>query len=286
MMNRAIQLPVRMQEMIRSGALPHAFILEGPATANKLEVALRFAQAVLCPEQPGIGCGTCPVCCSIQDENHLNVIHIRATTSKGTQNRSVKDEDIQYLQKRLMTHPEAGQRNVAIIQDIDTATMRALNRLLKTLEEPPEGTVMLLLSENAQQLPQTIRSRAVLFRLSEELQHADAAIQMTAQRKADTMKALLDRKAPYYMLKKKIDSWVRKKETSRMEIEMVLDCLEQSYRSDMIEANDRNAQQEAIAAIDAVECARRELKSGFNRGYLLKDMALSIEYQVSKTGDA
>ena len=60
-----------------------------------------------------------------------------------------------------------GDRNIAVIKDADTLTVRAQNRLLKTLEEPFEGTVIMLLSENRENLLDTIKSRCIMYRLED-----------------------------------------------------------------------------------------------------------------------
>ena len=65
-----------------------------------------------------------------------------------------------------MNVPSAeGGRNIAILEDADTMTVRAQNRFLKTLEEPQPGTVIMLLSENSRMLLPTIRSRCVRVRV-------------------------------------------------------------------------------------------------------------------------
>ena len=78
---------------------------------------------------------------------------------------------------------------MVVIKDADTMTLRAQNRLLKTLEEPFEGTVMILLSENRENLLETIKSRCVLYRIEGEKQEtaagesAEALFQTIAERK-------------------------------------------------------------------------------------------------------
>ena len=80
---------------------------------------------------------------------------------------SVKDEQISKLQAELQKKP-LGERNLAVIKDADTMTKRAQNRILKTLEEPYEGTVIFLLSENRENIIDTVKSRCVIYRLESQ----------------------------------------------------------------------------------------------------------------------
>ena len=75
-----------------------------------------------------------------------------------------QDEQISKVQSDIKKKPME-ERHMVVIQDADTMTLRAQNRLLKTLEEPFEGTVMILLSENRENLLETIKSRCVLYRI-------------------------------------------------------------------------------------------------------------------------
>ena len=52
----------KIRTMITSGSVPHAFIIESPRSIDKTAFATAFAQALLCPEAPGEGCGECPTC--------------------------------------------------------------------------------------------------------------------------------------------------------------------------------------------------------------------------------
>ena len=131
----------KLFDAIRNGRLSHAYIIEGDALSGKYETAKRAAKAVLCEEAPGEGCGRCVICQKVEHENY------------------------EELQENLRHKPSAGDRNIAIIEDADTMTVRAQNRFLKTLEEPNPGTVIFLLSENRDNLLPTIRSRCVTYRM-------------------------------------------------------------------------------------------------------------------------
>ena len=154
-----------IKRIIKSGDLHHAYIIEGPWSLNKKDIAKAVIQAILCEEAPGEGCGRCSTCIGIENESYTDLTVVSANTAKSGGNvLSVRDEAIELLIERLKHKPYQGKRNVAIICDADTMTVRAENRLLKTLEEPPVGTIIMILSENVTKLEQTILSRCIHLR--------------------------------------------------------------------------------------------------------------------------
>jgi len=150
----------RLLRAIKSRNISHAYLFEGDRTVDKLTLAENFVKAILCREGDGDSCECCPSCVKINHGNHEDVIYLAA------EGNSIRDEAVEELQSRLKKKPYAGDRNIVILKDADTMTPRAQNRLLKTLEEPALGTVIILLSENMENLAQTILSRCVIFRLN------------------------------------------------------------------------------------------------------------------------
>ena len=132
----------RISSSIISVRVFHAYIIEGDALADKVGFAKEFCKAIICKEKPGLGCDNCLDCRKMDHDNFEDLYFIE---SDGM---SVKDEQISNLQANLKKKP-IGSRNMAIIKDADTMTVRAQNRLLKTLEEPFAGTVIILLSEKS-----------------------------------------------------------------------------------------------------------------------------------------
>ena len=157
----------KLKDAVNSGIVSHAYILEGDNNVDKLGFAKAFAQALLCKQTPGEGCGRCIECRKIEDGNYedLYLVEPEDTTARKTGTNTIKDAQIEELQVRLKEKPAAGDHNIAIISGGDTMTARAQTRFLKTLEEPPEGTVIMILSENSEELLPTINSRCVNIRL-------------------------------------------------------------------------------------------------------------------------
>ena len=259
----------KIRTMIKSGNVPHAFIVESPRSVDKTAFATAFAQALLCPVAPGEGCGGCPTCRRIADRNHLDVIYVEATEKKGSKVASVRDEDVEALQERLGSKPLEGDRSVAVICDADSITPRAFNRFLKTLEEPAPGTVILLLSENMESMPATIRSRCVHLRLNAYGRSGEEG-----REAADEAAALLDgllEGRPYYQLREIIEPRAK----GRNDALLFVDALEGRcgiLLTDGLPATERDRLYRLVAQLEET---REEIRRGDRADSALKKMALS-----------
>lgn len=260
----------RLTDIAGSGNVHHAYIFEGPLTANKKGIALRFAQALLCEKAPGKGCGTCPVCRKIVSENHIDLTVIGATRAESRNTSSIKDDDVEKLISRMKTKPYEASRNIAVIEDADSITTRGANRLLKTLEEPPVGSVIMLLSENSTNLPVTIRSRCVQFRVARDKNETNMYSELSAQ-----LVTQLSSGAKYHEIKKKIESIGRIREDAYM----FLDSLEDEYRDRMLIVGGSIKKEQIFAAVSEIENTRVKIKRHMTVQYALKEMALTLGEQ-------
>ena len=256
----------RLHDTICGKGVTHAYIFEGDYYTDKLAFANAFAKAILCETSKGLGCGTCMSCIKIEHGNHEDVYYAEVSEKGNT-----KDEAINQLQTRLSNKPYVGERNIAIIKDADSMTLKAQNRLLKTLEEPQPGTVIILLSNNIQNLTQTILSRCVVSRINgqkaelnkKEFEFEEEVVQM-----------LLNNE-PFYKFKSRINNICKDKEMSLK----FLDGMEKIYR-DLLILNIENSRFYKRADINKIVChieeARRDIQIGVNSTYSLKNMILKI----------
>lgn len=133
--------------------------------------AIGLAQALVCREKPDEGCGECSSCLRIAHRNHPDVSWVmpqaemisrgRASRSDfaGAPSREIRVEQIRSLQERLSMHPLEGGRNIAIVPSADEMNTQAQSAFLKTLEEPPSGSVIILLASAPDRMLPTIGSR-------------------------------------------------------------------------------------------------------------------------------
>lgn len=145
----------RFLDMQRQQRLPHALMLAGDAGLGSWPLARMMAQAVLC-ERPGEDgpCGQCPSCRQMEIGSHPD-LHTLAV--EGERNLISVDDIRSLIEAFSLTR--RGNYRVALIERAERMNVQAANALLKTLEEPPSGSLMVLTSQRSDHLPATIRSR-------------------------------------------------------------------------------------------------------------------------------
>lgn len=146
---------------LREGRQPSSYLLVGPPHAGKMTLAMDIARFINCTgdEKP---CGECLLCDRI--ERGLNT-DVRVVTKdddvpEGGQERTrIRIDQIRDVLKNVSLRPSEGKSRVLIIQEAELMNVNASNAFLKTLEEPPEQTVVILLTTASDRLLPTIVSR-------------------------------------------------------------------------------------------------------------------------------
>jgi len=143
---------------LAQGRLSHAYVFSGPKGAGKTLTAIHLAKALFCGERSsleagGQACGACAECRKIEHGNHPDLIRIIPDGS------SIKIDQIRDLQRGFAYRAAHARPRMYIIEEAEKMTIQAANSLLKFLEEPSEGIVALLLTDQANALLPTIASR-------------------------------------------------------------------------------------------------------------------------------
>lgn len=146
-----------LQARRHDGRLPHGLLLTGPEGLGKSGLAGLFAHALLCPspEGQGLPCGRCQSCRLVAQGAHPDFLLV----SPEEGGKQIKVDQIRALNDFLSLKSQYGGQRVAVIAPADRMNLNAANSLLKTLEEPPAGVVLLLTASRPGRLPVTIRSR-------------------------------------------------------------------------------------------------------------------------------
>ena len=139
------------EEAIQTGQISHAYLLNGEDGSGKMTLAKAFAKALLCEKHEG--CGQCTPCRQADTGNHPDLIYI---THEKYEIRV--DEIRQGINETIDIKPYSSNYKIYIVDDADRMNVGAQNALLKTLEEPPEYAVILLLTNNKDRLLETILS--------------------------------------------------------------------------------------------------------------------------------
>jgi DNA polymerase-3 subunit delta' len=137
------------------GRLPHALLLCGARGLGKLRFARLFGQALLCsrPGARGEPCHGCAACSMVRAGTHPGLCEV----VPEAQGKTIRIDQIRAL-SAFMSLTASGYK-VGIIAPAQEMSLAAANSLLKTLEEPPSGALLLLVAEQPSRLPATIRSR-------------------------------------------------------------------------------------------------------------------------------
>jgi len=175
----------RLLRAATAGTPHHAYLFHGTPGIGRRQVALRLALALNCEDPEGqegdrlrIPCGHCTSCNRILSDTDPDVWTLAPLTGrqgkterKKTGPLAIRVDDIRELQGRLAYRATPGRWRVVIIDDIELMNPDASNCLLKTLEEPPERTVLVLITRRLGQTLATVRSRCMQIgfgRLSNE----------------------------------------------------------------------------------------------------------------------
>ena len=150
-----------MRSAVSAGRIGHALILSGPAGSGKSTLALWLTQALMCQSRTSAPCGQCPGCKKVLSGNHADVKVI--APGKGV--KSLKVEDVEQLQQAMTNRAYEGGRRVYVLRSAHLLTPQAQNKLLKTLEEPPDGVTLMLLVEHTAPLLPTVISRCQQIRM-------------------------------------------------------------------------------------------------------------------------
>ena len=151
--SRAVKL---LQQAISLERIAHTYLFYGPAGVGKQLTALNFAQALNCLDKKADACGQCSACRQIAEFRHPDVTWVFPVA----RSRRIKIDQVRRMQQALSLKAYSGRMKAAIIVDAHTLTPPAGNALLKTLEEPPANSVLILVTQQPEALLPTIRSRA------------------------------------------------------------------------------------------------------------------------------
>ena len=152
-----------IKNAIASKRVAHAYLFCGPDGVGKSIAASIFASTLNCQEKGLDPCGRCPSCIKWNADNHPDIIHFGASKHLGSR-QSISVDEIRNLQIDMNKKPYEDGKKVYIIHDADKMTEQAQNALLKILEEPPEHTVIILLTYNMYSLLSTIVSRCQVIK--------------------------------------------------------------------------------------------------------------------------
>lgn len=148
-----------LYKSVKDKKTSHSYLFVGIEGIGKKEIAKEFAKMLLCISDNKY-CNTCKSCIEFDSNNNPDFLYIEP------EGNSVKIEQIRYIQRKIQEKPIISNKKVYIINDADKMTTEAQNCLLKTLEEPPEYSTIILIGSNENMFLSTIKSRCMIIHFS------------------------------------------------------------------------------------------------------------------------
>ena len=142
---------------VKENKVSHSYMFVGIDGIGKKIIAKQFAKKILCTSNIQEKCDECKSCIEFDSDNHPDFLYIEPDGN------SIKIEQIRYLQKKIQEKPIISNKKVYIINDANKMTIEAQNCLLKTLEEPPEYSTIILIGNNESAFLNTIKSRCMII---------------------------------------------------------------------------------------------------------------------------
>lgn len=146
----------------------HAYLFSGDEGIGKRLMAVQFAQALSCETPPSSSqpdsCGQCRACHQVAAGTYPDVLLIQPEQEKA--NPQIKIEQVREIERHMIYRPLFSSHKVCIIDDADRLTTSAANAFLKTLEDPPEHSLFILVTSQPLRLLATVRSRCLTLRFS------------------------------------------------------------------------------------------------------------------------
>lgn len=142
------------------GRVAHAYLFAGPAGVGKATCARALSGALNCLEAPGEGCHTCPSCQKIEKGLHPDLIQI------CPEGALIKIDQVRALEESLAYPPHEGRTRLVLIDGAEQLNLNAANALLKSVEEPGQGTIFVLAASVPHRVVPTLISRCQRIRFT------------------------------------------------------------------------------------------------------------------------
>jgi len=158
-----------LQRAVADDRVGQSLLMAGPRGVGKYQFAIALAQALNCEQvKDGVSCGKCGSCLRIERGEHADVRTILReskdpSVKKESRSQFIKIEQTRSMCEQAQFRPYEGRRRVFIIDDAEWLLPGAANSLLKTLEEPPPTTLVILVTSKPYVLLETIRSRCQML---------------------------------------------------------------------------------------------------------------------------
>ncbi len=144
-----------LEKSFQNNKIPHAFLLVGK---NSSVTAHYIAKSLIC-EEDTLACDTCHECKRVDDHNYGDLIYVSG------KDETIKKGSVEYIQEQFAKSSLEGKAKIYLLENIENATVEAMNSLLKILEEPIAGVYAIFTCQNLSRVLPTIQSRCQVIQL-------------------------------------------------------------------------------------------------------------------------
>ena len=148
-----------LRNILKNNTVSHSYMFIGENSIGKMLFAKEFAKGILCADVNDKPCGNCASCKKFDNGNHPDFFIL-------DEEDTIKNEQIREINKSILEKPIENFKKVYIINNSENMTIQAQNSLLKTLEEPPEHAVIILITANENKMLTTIKSRCTKIKFN------------------------------------------------------------------------------------------------------------------------
>lgn len=148
-----------LEECLINNKFSHSYLFSGTEGIGKLLIAKEFSRKILCLEHKS-ECN-CKSCQCFENSNHPDFLLV------NLEGENIKIEQIREITNKVIEQPIISSRKIYIINDCEKMTVEAQNCLLKTLEEPPEFAILILITSNESKVLNTIKSRCMKIKFQD-----------------------------------------------------------------------------------------------------------------------
>lgn len=250
--------------------LPHALLWVGSQGIGKYELSLAFAQQLLCSEQSR--CGACQACLWINAGYHPDLFII-----SPQEHGQIKIDQIRDMVEALNKTAQQGGYRIVIIKSAHAMNVASANALLKTVEEPGDKTLFILLTDRAHFISSTLRSRCQIIKLNVDTDVAKTWLMSKSLSESDASAFLvLSDNAPFVALSLATSNYdeERKRVLSKIEKIMSGECSVVAVSKEFL----KSPLDETLLLFQSIVMDFIRVKSGFKQDTLLQPLSEKFSF--------
>ena len=288
-----------LKESVKKGNILHSYLFVGNEGIGKFHFAKEFAKMILCFYKNG--CNQCKSCKEFDTDNHPDFLVVEP------EGNTIKVEQIRQMISKIIEKPIISDKKVYIVNDSDKMTEEAQNTLLKTLEEPPENIIIILIAEKEEKILSTIKSRCtkITFQpieqdklkeiLKKQYQYENISEHLLTFFNGSIKKALnvKEKKEVYEQIEKmvlgikqmnKIEMLNQKNNIDKEEIINILEYMNLLFWEQSIQV-DTKERESAVKSILIVEETKKRIQSNCNFDMTVDNMLMQLWEEWNEKND-